>query len=1039
MGEGADRSEERKLVTVVFADLVGSTALAYSEDPERTRAVLSRFWDAMAEEIVGAGGTVEKFAGDAVIAAFGAPAALEDHAERALHAALAMQRRLAEMFQGDLALRIGVNTGEVIVGRPRQGSSFVTGDVVNVAARLEQAADAGDILAGERTVADARGAFEFEPPVVIAAKGKAQGVVACRLLRAISLMRPRGVSGLAPAFVGRERELERLLEAYAIAADARRPRLVTVLGDAGIGKTRLVRELWERLAAQTPEPLRRTGRCLPYGTATAYWAIGEVLKEHLGVLDTDSAEVVLQRLVGREILGLALGLDVARDLHPLAARDRFQDAWAAFLTELAAERPVVMLIEDLHWAEPQLLELITSLLASVDGPLLVVTTARQELLERSPGWGARGAGEVIELEPLSSENSTLMLEALIAGGLPESVRHVVVQRAEGNPFFVEELLGMLIDRGILTHQDGTWTCLELPSDFLMPDTIHAVLAARIDLLGPIEKRALQAASGIGRVFWAGPVYELVEGEPDLRVIEDRDLIRRRGVSSMAGEREYAIKHALTREVAYASLTRAQRAQMHARVGAWLERASNDRDEFAALLAHHYAASVRPEDADLAWIGREHEAEGLREKALHWLERAAGLAIRRCEIQDAQTLLQQALALDPDATTQARIWHAIGMTQALMFDGEAFLVSMQRSLALDSTPSIRADTSSDLAFQAAIRSGMWRQRHLRERIGDFVARALELAEPGSPARARALIAQCIWERDAVDAANEAWELAERLGDSELRSYAMGAQADVALVAGDVEAGLAWTRRRLAMLGEISDPDHIADALESAVFCFCGTLHLVEARSTALQHRAVVDRLSPHHRLHGIGVILEVEEHCGGWQRMYELAAETEAAVDANVATPCVRNAHSMLAIALAAALVGDDQTSRRFEQRAEEVAADWYGYALAPSRIWLAMARGETRGLDELVELLDVSRARSWNTFLVPAARLDGLAAIGERSLVEDAAAALLRPDTYPEPFALRALGVVRGDDALIARAAARFESVGLPWHGAQTRKLIDHQ
>jgi class 3 adenylate cyclase len=1028
-------NEERKLATVVFADLVGSTALADSEDPERTRAMLNRFWDAMADEIVSAGGTVEKFAGDAVMAAFGAPTAYEDHAERALHATIAMQRRLGKVFNGQLTLRIGVNTGEVIVGRSRQGSSFVTGDVVNVAARLEQAAEPGEILVGERTVADARGAFEFEPPTAIAAKGKAQAVVAHRMLRAISLMRPRGVSGLAPAFVGRERELDHLMRLYAATVEARQPRLVTVLGDAGIGKTRLVRELWERIAAQTPEPLRRTGRCLPYGTAALYWAIGEVLKEHLGLLDTDPMEVVMQRLAGREILGLALGLDVGRDLHPLAARDRFQDAWASFLTELSSERPVALLIEDLHWAEPQLLELISSLLASVDGPLLVVATARQELLERSPGWGARG-GEVIELEPLSPENSTRMLEVLVAGGLPESVRRIVVERAEGNPFFVEELLGMLIDRGILTEQDGAWNCLELPSDFLIPDTIHAVLAARIDLLGPVEKRALQAASVIGRIFWAGPVYELVEGEPDLRVIEARDLIRRRGISSMAGEREYAIKHALTREVAYASLTRAQRAEMHARVGAWLERTSNDRDEFAALLAHHYAASVRPEDADLAWVGREAEAARLRGRALQWLERAAGLAIRRCEIEDARTLLRQALTLDPDATTQARIWHAIGMTQALTFDGEAFLASMLRSLALDSTPSIRADTYSDLAFQAAIRSGMWRQRRLRELIGDFVARALESAEAGTPARARALIAQCIWERDAVEAAREAWELADQLGDSELRSYAMGAQADVALVSGDVDAGLAWSRRRLTMLGEISDPDHIADAYESAVFCFCGTLHLDEARSSALKHRAVVDRLSAHHRLHGIAVILEVEEHCGGWQRMYELSAEAEAVVDKNLATPCGRNAHSMLAIALAAAVVGDDQASRRFERRAEEVAAEWYGYALAPSRIWLALARGQTLGLDELVALLDVSRARSWNTFLVPAARLDALAALGERSLVEDAAAALLRPGTYPEPFALRALGVVRADDALIGRAAERFLAIGLDWHSRETRKLI---
>src|SRR5919109_1702914 len=389
------QSEERKLATVLFADLVGSTALAGSEDPERTRAMLDRFYDAMAEEVERAGGTIEKFAGDAVMAAFGAPSALEDHAERALHAALAMQRRLADLFEGRLELRIGVNTGDVVVGQARAGSSFITGDAVNVAARLEQAASPGAILVGERTVAAARGAFEFEGPAAVHAKGKPEGVVARRVLRALSLMRPRGVSGLARTFVGRDEELEHLFGAYRTAVAGRRPRRGSILGDPGVGKTRLVRELWQRLPEQSPEPLRRSGRCLSYGTGIAYWAMGGVLKEHLGLLESDPPELALDRLGTREILGLTLGLDVARDLHPLAARDRLQDAWAEFLTELVAERPVVMLIEDIHWAEAQLLDLLEHVLGSVQGPMLVITTARPELLQRRPGWGGRAGGELL--------------------------------------------------------------------------------------------------------------------------------------------------------------------------------------------------------------------------------------------------------------------------------------------------------------------------------------------------------------------------------------------------------------------------------------------------------------------------------------------------------------------------------------------------------------------------------------------------------------------------------------------------------------------
>jgi class 3 adenylate cyclase len=273
-------AEERKLATILFADLAGSTALADEQDPERTRARLERFYDAMAEEIRAAGGTIEKFAGDAVMAAFGAPEALEDHAERALHAALSMQRRPEE----GLALRVGVNTGEVVTGAAREGSSFVSGDAVNVAARLEQAAEPGEILAGERTVAAAGAAFEFGDRRAVEAKGKLEGVACRPVVRALSLMRPRGLSR---TFVGRDEELARVWSAYRRSVDQSRPVLVTVLGDAGVGKTRLMRELWERLAAEPEEPLRRTGRCLPYGEGITFWPLGEALKEHLGILESD--------------------------------------------------------------------------------------------------------------------------------------------------------------------------------------------------------------------------------------------------------------------------------------------------------------------------------------------------------------------------------------------------------------------------------------------------------------------------------------------------------------------------------------------------------------------------------------------------------------------------------------------------------------------------------------------------------------------------------------------------------------------------------
>jgi predicted ATPase len=445
-----------------------------------------------------------------------------------------------------------------------------------------------------------------------------------------------------------------LERAYEEVEERREPQLVTILGDAGVGKTRIVREFWERLGGRSPETVRRTGRCLSYGQGITYWPLAEVLKEHLGIFESDSPTVVLERLGSREILGLTLGIDVAHGLHPLAARDRFQDAWVEFLEEIVTERPTVVLIEDVHWGEEQLLDLLERLVRDTRGPLLLIATARPELVEQRPGWGVRLNATTLELEALSSEDAVRMLDELLGGTLPIGLREVVVQRAEGNPFFVEELLGTLIDRQLLERQNGSWLLAELPSDFFVPDTVQAIVAARVDLLDPAEKQALQAASVIGRIFWAGPVYELVqEGEPDLRVLEERDFIRRRPGSSIAGDREYAIKHALTREVAYSSLPKARRARLHAAFARWLERTGEGRDEYAPLLAHHYAAAVRPDDVDLAWAGDEGELAELRARALAWLRRAAELAIGRFEIDDGLALLHRVLELERTRSNRLR--------------------------------------------------------------------------------------------------------------------------------------------------------------------------------------------------------------------------------------------------------------------------------------------------------------------------------------------------------------------------------------------------
>jgi len=1035
---GASPDErERKLATVVFADLVGSTELGASQDPERTRALLDRFYDAMAAEIDTVGGTVEKFAGDAVMAVFGAPSSLEDHAERALHSALAMHRRLQELFGEALALRIGVNTGEVVVGKPREGSSFVTGDSVNVAARLEQAAQPGEVLVGERTVGAARGAFEFAERHTIEAKGKPEGVECRRLVRALSLMRPRGVGGLRRAFVGRDEEMRLLERVYEEVEEQREAQLVTVLGDAGVGKTRLLREFWERLGGRSRELLRRTGRCLPYGRGITYWALGEVLKEHFGILESDPPTVAIERLGSRQILGLTLGLDVAHGLHPLAARDRLQDAWIEFLEEIVTERPAVMLIEDVHWAEEQLLDLLERLVYETRGPLLLIVTARQELLEQRPGWGARVRGSTLGLDALSSEDSVRMLDELLGRTLPAGLREVVVQRAEGNPFFVEELLATLIDRQLLERRDGTWRLTELPSDFAVPDTVQAVVSARVDLLDPVEKQALQAASVIGRIFWAGPVYELVrEGEPDLRVLEERDFIRRRPGSSIAGDREYAIKHALTREVAYASLPRARRARLHAAFARWLERTGEGRDEYAPLLAHHYAEAIREEDADLAWAGDEGELAELRARALTWLRRAAELAIGRFEIDDGLALLHRALDLEPEEAEQTTLWREVGRANALKLDGEAFWTAMQKSLESCTDQVAAGDTYSELAFQSVTRLAMWKRRPDRELIAGWIERALELSEPDTPARARALIARALLDPARFgEAAREADDLADRLGNIELRSWVWDARSKAAQSRGDYEEAYAWVRRRFDLVPSLTDPDHIALLYLFGLDSCIATGRFAEARRVAELHDEVTRTLTPHHLLHAVAMFLIVEKAAGRWQMVRELTARAEPAVAANLATPCVFNEWSLLACALAHVYLGDEGEAIHLQQSALDLAMEGYGYALDPLHVEIAIARGDLaeveRKLSEWALLI-----RGYRDVEGLVARLNALVALERRQEIEEEAPALLKPGTYLEPFALRALGFAREDDGPIEQAIKRFEAMGLDWHAVETKKLL---
>jgi class 3 adenylate cyclase len=1029
-------SDERKIATVLFADLVGSTELGAEQDPERMRLLLDRFYDAMAAEVEAAGGTVEKFIGDAVMAAFGVPAAQEDHAERALHAALAMQRRLTELFRESLSLRIGVNTGEVVLGRAREGSSFVTGDAVNVAARLEQAADPGAVLVGERTAHAVRGAFEFAAPITVEAKGKPHGIDCRQLMRALSLMRPRGVGGLGLAFVGRGAEIELLQASYNRVVEERRPQLLTILGEAGVGKTRLMREFWQWLGAHAPEPLRRTGRCQPYGQGLTYGPLGDILKEHFGMLESDSPEALRLRLGPRKILALTLGLDVAPDLHPLVARERLHDAWTEFLEELVREQPAVILVEDLHWAHDELLDLLESLLQRVHGPMLLLCAARPELLDLRPGWGgARRLGSTLELEPLSSEDSSRMVEALLGTGLPKEIHTLVDARAEGNPFFVEELLGTLIDQGVLALENGRWTVREPPTGFELPDSVQAVLAARIDLLGPDEKAALQAASVIGRAFWTGPIYELLpEMTPDLRVLEERDFVRRRAGSSIAGEAEFAFKHQLTREVAYASLPKAKRARLHAEFAAWLERFGEGRDEHASLLAHHYAESARPEDADLVWVGDEDELKRLREKAVAWLRRAAELAAGRYEIREALALLDQALVLAADDEAQIGILRTVGEVHILNYDPEGFRRAMEEALMLEPVRAVAADIYAKLALYGRGRAYMWKAPPPAELGERWLASALELAEPRTEARAEALIARALATPEAgAESAAEGLALAEALGTPRLLVTACEAQALVASTTGRFGHACDWARRALEALPMVSDPGVRMHQHWLAGFVYLRGGRIVDVPRLAVECDRLAAQLTPHEEMHAVALRALLHSVMGQWRELGELTARAATAAEENEETPCQFNWRSLVVCALGLVHLGEERRARMLEERALEGRVVAGPPEREPALIRLALLRGDLSEVARILERLPTT-VDPWGLDAA-AARLDALALLGERDRVEEEAAPFLESDSYTRPFALRALGLVRGDRTLIARALTRFVAMGLEWQTAETRAL----
>jgi class 3 adenylate cyclase len=655
-------TEERKLVSLLFADVVDSTALGAQHDPELVRSVMARYFSRMKEIAETYGGTVEKFIGDAVMVVFGVPRLHEDDAERAVRAALAMRDAVAELNRGlriALALRIGVNSGEVVAGVGDDRQFLVTGDAVNVAARLQQGADADEVVVGALTERLTRDAIEYEPREPITAKGKTAPVPAFHALRARTAV-PESHRD-TPVLVGRERELQQLLDAFARASEGRAGYLVTIVGNAGVGKSRLVAEVLARLAQRADVRILK-GRCLPYGAGITYWPLMEILREDAGIKPADDRAAALAKLGERLAqlvssdrlqailarVALALSLESADAALPTVppARIAVELSWGIrqHLEAIAARGPLVVVIDDLQWADPAALDVLAQLAdRSSAVPLLLVCVARPELLERHASWSAgRADASLLLLEPLDESDTRTLLAGLLGiQDLPPLVGSWVLERSGGNPLFCEEFVRMLIEAHYLDLAGGQWRMKGSAADLPLPETIQSIVAARIDGLQAAEKTALRQASVIGERFVLDELLALggeLGATPEALLrkgffVADRD--------DPSG-RSLRFKHILIRDAAYAGLTKAERAELHERFADFQARAAADRlIEYEEIIGYHLEQAIHHRQQ----LGLDDErTRTLAGRAAQMLGAAGIRALQRGDALTSSRLLERCRAV-----------------------------------------------------------------------------------------------------------------------------------------------------------------------------------------------------------------------------------------------------------------------------------------------------------------------------------------------------------------------------------------------------------
>ena len=784
---------ERKLATVLFVDLVGSTEFVAASDPEIVRRRVNSFFEHVSHCITTHGGIVEKFAGDAVMAAFGIPQAHEDDAERAIRAAAGI---LDSVHGLGLEARIGVEAGEVVADE--SDSTFATGEAVNVAARLQQMAQPGEILVGPFARRLTVGAVETEEVGPVELKGFGEPLIASRL---VQLLETDGrVVSVAAPFVGREYELELLENTLGRVIHNDRAHLFTIYGEPGVGKSRLAREFIEGVEGASV----LIGRSLPYGEGVTYWPLAEMVKVAAGIADDDPVQEAISKLRAQcgddavaDLLALAVGVLEGIETE----RSQQEIAWAAreWAAELADARPLILVFEDVHWAEEPLLELIEHLAERVkESPLMILCLARPELLDIRPGWGGgRLRAAAIELEPLAPAESEELLDALLADReLSTSERKTLLEKTEGNPLFVEETMRMLLEGGTASKR--------------IPDTLQAMIAARIDRLPRNEKRLLQRASVIGRIFWEGAIARLLPDVDDLEPVLDdlllRDFVTRESRSSITGERAYRFKHVLIRDVAYAGLAKASRAELHQLMADWLTEIAGE--ELVEIRAYHldHAATLQEELDGVP-------SPELAARAAAALEKAGRRALAREANNSARRLLVRAVELEP--TLQRRFLAARAARRIADLPAQA--VEMERVFA-DATEA--GDTRlQGLALTALADNALMRDADL-PRGRDLVEQALVLLEDGKPEdryEALTMRARIGWWLGDLDD-DERWigkalEVAREIGRKDLEASSADDLASAAIARLDLDRAIRLVGEALELAEESGNITALGWALVS----------------------------------------------------------------------------------------------------------------------------------------------------------------------------------------------------------------------------------